>query len=187
MLIEGVPIAWAAIKQTWKLSDARAKSVREYLIKKGVSADRLTAQGFGESRPVDSNKTRKGRANNRRVEFKIQKPPKNLKQGTNEATEDTMEKSHFKLSPQPMLGQGRSSPIALFQAAPPQGASSGGDIGGASSGPSPPKKKNVQEMCVVPCTSLVRTAAPLTNVDASVVPSVPVSIGSSLIRIRQRL
>lgn len=51
------------------LSLRRAEAVRNYLISKGVSADRLTARGYGESRPVASNATREGRAQNRRVEL----------------------------------------------------------------------------------------------------------------------
>src|SRR4029079_16184173 len=54
-----------------KLSDDRAKSVREYLVGKGVAADRLDAQGFGPDQPIDDNKTSKGRENNRRVEFMV--------------------------------------------------------------------------------------------------------------------
>jgi outer membrane protein OmpA-like peptidoglycan-associated protein len=52
-----------------RLSAARAESVRQYLISKGVAADRLTAAGFGPSKPVASNKTAAGRAQNRRVEL----------------------------------------------------------------------------------------------------------------------
>ncbi len=52
-----------------KLSQRRAEAVRAYLIKKGVAADRLTAKGYGESKPVADNKTREGRAKNRRVEL----------------------------------------------------------------------------------------------------------------------
>jgi len=52
-----------------RLSAARAESVRQYLISKGVAADRLTAAGFGPSRPIASNKTAAGRAQNRRVEL----------------------------------------------------------------------------------------------------------------------
>lgn len=51
------------------LSQRRAEAVRNYLISKGVSADRLSAKGYGESRPVVSNATREGRAQNRRVEL----------------------------------------------------------------------------------------------------------------------
>jgi len=53
-----------------KLSDARANVVRNYLIKKGVPATRLTARGYGETAPVADNATPEGRALNRRVELK---------------------------------------------------------------------------------------------------------------------
>jgi outer membrane protein OmpA-like peptidoglycan-associated protein len=52
-----------------RLSGARAETVRQYLISKGVAADRLTARGYGPSKPVASNKTAEGRAQNRRVEL----------------------------------------------------------------------------------------------------------------------
>ena len=52
-----------------RLSQARAESVRAYLAEKGVAADRLTAMGFGPSKPIASNKTAAGRAQNRRVEL----------------------------------------------------------------------------------------------------------------------
>jgi outer membrane protein OmpA-like peptidoglycan-associated protein len=54
-----------------ELSDARAKAVRDYLISKGVEGSRLQGTGYGESRPIDNNKTAAGRARNRRVEFNI--------------------------------------------------------------------------------------------------------------------
>ena len=56
-----------------KLSQERASSVMNYLIEKGVASNRLNAKGYGESRPLDSNKTRAGRANNRRVEINLNK------------------------------------------------------------------------------------------------------------------
>jgi outer membrane protein OmpA-like peptidoglycan-associated protein len=56
------------------LSQARAEAVRTYLVGKGVEAARLEAKGFGPDRPVTSNKTEKGRAANRRVEFVIISP-----------------------------------------------------------------------------------------------------------------
>lgn len=55
-----------------KLSEKRANAVRAYLVKKGVAADRLSAKGYGASQPVDTNDTAAGRANNRRVDFKVQ-------------------------------------------------------------------------------------------------------------------
>lgn len=56
-----------------KLSKARAESVRTYLIQQGIAAERLQAEGFGESRPVATNDTDEGREANRRVEFVIRK------------------------------------------------------------------------------------------------------------------
>lgn len=53
------------------LSQQRAESVRQYLIGRGVPASRLSAQGFGESQPAESNDTAAGRAANRRVEFRL--------------------------------------------------------------------------------------------------------------------
>ena len=52
-----------------KLSVARAKAVMDKLIAMGISADRLKYAGFGESKPIDTNATPEGKANNRRVEF----------------------------------------------------------------------------------------------------------------------
>ncbi len=53
------------------LSQKRAERIQEYLIKKGVSINQLKAKGYGETKPIDDNKTKKGRKNNRRVEIKI--------------------------------------------------------------------------------------------------------------------
>ncbi|MFZ5439215.1 MAG: OmpA family protein, partial [Myxococcota bacterium] len=53
------------------LSQRRANTVRAFLIKEGIAEDRLEAKGFGQERPVDTNKTAAGRENNRRVEFVI--------------------------------------------------------------------------------------------------------------------
>ena len=53
------------------LSQRRANSVVAFLVKEGVAAGRLKPVGFGESKPVADNKTRAGRATNRRVEFNI--------------------------------------------------------------------------------------------------------------------
>ncbi len=54
-----------------KLSQQRAETVRTYLIKHGISPDRLIAKGYGDSKPIASNTTSQGRALNRRVEIKI--------------------------------------------------------------------------------------------------------------------
>lgn len=54
-----------------KLSDKRAKSVMDYMISKGIKADRMTAKGYGETQPLVPNESDENRAKNRRVQFKI--------------------------------------------------------------------------------------------------------------------
>ena len=56
-----------------KLSEERANSVRNFLIDKGIDAGRLTAIGYGEEKPIATNNTRAGRAQNRRVEINLVK------------------------------------------------------------------------------------------------------------------
>ncbi|BAX79637.1 hypothetical protein ALGA_1251 [Labilibaculum antarcticum] len=52
-----------------RVSEARAKVVMEKLIQMGISSNRLSYAGYGESKPLDNNSTPEGKANNRRVEF----------------------------------------------------------------------------------------------------------------------
>lgn len=54
-----------------RLSENRAKAVYEYLISRGISSDRISYIGYGESKPIDTNDTEEGRQNNRRVEIEI--------------------------------------------------------------------------------------------------------------------
>lgn len=56
-----------------KLSQNRAKTVMNYLVKKGISADRLSAVGYGPDRPIADNATESGRNQNRRVQFCVAK------------------------------------------------------------------------------------------------------------------
>ncbi len=53
------------------LSERRANVVRDYLVGKGVNASRLSAKGYGESRPVAGNDSKEGRAKNRRTELVV--------------------------------------------------------------------------------------------------------------------
>lgn len=54
-----------------KLSEDRAAAVKNFLIENGIAASRLTSAGFGEKMPIDTNKTKAGKANNRRTEVKL--------------------------------------------------------------------------------------------------------------------
>jgi outer membrane protein OmpA-like peptidoglycan-associated protein len=56
-----------------KLSEERANVVKKALIQRGVKGDDLEAVGFGETAPIATNKTAKGKAENRRTEVKLKK------------------------------------------------------------------------------------------------------------------
>lgn len=71
VLIEGHTDNTGPMAVNMRLSQARAETVRKYLISKKVKASRMTAKGFGPTRPIDSNETVAGRDRNRRVEFTI--------------------------------------------------------------------------------------------------------------------
>lgn len=73
--IEGHTDNQGAQDKNIELSDRRAKSVMQYLVEHGVPAERLQAKGYGPMRPIADNATAKGRAQNRRVDFKIIDPP----------------------------------------------------------------------------------------------------------------
>ncbi|MGB1104686.1 MAG: OmpA family protein [Crocinitomicaceae bacterium] len=53
------------------LSKKRAEAVKEFLVSRGVTAERIIVQYFGETKPIDTNDTPEGRARNRRVEMEI--------------------------------------------------------------------------------------------------------------------
>lgn len=65
------PIKRSGWKSNWELSTARATTVLHYLEDAGINPTKLQATGFGEYSPVTSNKTKKGRKQNRRVEVVI--------------------------------------------------------------------------------------------------------------------
>jgi outer membrane protein OmpA-like peptidoglycan-associated protein len=68
--IEGHTDSDGSDKLNQKLSEDRANAVRNVLIENGIKAENLTAVGFGESKPIGSNKTKAGKAENRRTEVK---------------------------------------------------------------------------------------------------------------------
>jgi chemotaxis protein MotB len=65
------PTTGTAFKSNWELSSARAISVVQYLISKGVSPQRLVAAGFGEFQPIDPRHTEEAYSRNRRIELKL--------------------------------------------------------------------------------------------------------------------
>jgi chemotaxis protein MotB len=66
------PVSTASpFKSNWDLSAARAISVVQYLISKGVPPDRLAAAGFGEYQPIDPGTNEEALAHNRRIELKL--------------------------------------------------------------------------------------------------------------------
>lgn len=69
--VEGHASSEGRVEHNKKLSTKRAQAVVDYLVKHGVPRERLTAVGFGSSKPVADNKTAAGRALNRRVEFDV--------------------------------------------------------------------------------------------------------------------
>jgi outer membrane protein OmpA-like peptidoglycan-associated protein len=75
LTIEGHTDAQGPDSYNEELSFLRAEQVRDFLVSRGVSPDRISVRGLGEYRPVASNSTPEGRANNRRVEIVLQRRP----------------------------------------------------------------------------------------------------------------
>lgn len=71
LAIEGHASAEGDAKRNLTLSDERAKAVMKYCVDHGIDAKRLTAKGFGITKPIADNATEEGREKNRRVEFNI--------------------------------------------------------------------------------------------------------------------
>lgn len=70
ILVEGYADSTAGSNYNQLLSERRAKTVREYLIAKGIEPSRLVAVGHGENSPIASNNTKDGRYKNRRVDLR---------------------------------------------------------------------------------------------------------------------
>lgn len=73
-----VPIQTRQFASNWELSSSRATSVLRELVRDGVSAQRLRAVGYADTRPIESNDTPAGRAANRRVELIMDIAPKHI-------------------------------------------------------------------------------------------------------------
>lgn len=74
MVVEGHTDSRGTVANNQDLSQRRAQAVRDYLVSRGISPERVTAQGFGATRSVANNETTEGRANNRRVEIVVLAP-----------------------------------------------------------------------------------------------------------------
>jgi outer membrane protein OmpA-like peptidoglycan-associated protein len=68
----GPDLKRAGVPTNQVLSEKRAGSVKDYLVSQGIPANEITTQGFGDTKPIDSNATAAGRARNRRVEVDAQ-------------------------------------------------------------------------------------------------------------------
>jgi len=71
VVVEGHTDSTGSAELNQKLSEQRAHAVMQYLIERGVTANRLQSSGYGPTKPVASNKTEEGRRANRRVELVI--------------------------------------------------------------------------------------------------------------------
>ena len=69
--VEGHTSSDGSAELNQQLSEDRANSVRNYMIEQGIDADRVTAVGYGPSRPKGDNSTEAGRRANRRIELKV--------------------------------------------------------------------------------------------------------------------
>ncbi len=71
--VEGHTDSTGSAQLNQNLSQSRALAVRDYLVQNGIDEFRLSAKGYGEDRPIATNNTRAGRAQNRRVEINLNK------------------------------------------------------------------------------------------------------------------
>ena len=101
-----VPIKHSNWKSNWELSAARATNVLHYLIGKDIQPQRLSAIGYGEYKPIDTNDTKAGRARNRRVEIIIL--PK-------EITKKSYEEAQTKVSEEAKAAEESKAPQAAAE------------------------------------------------------------------------
>lgn len=70
---DNIPISTSMFPSNWELSAIRATTVLKYLVSKGISPERMTATGYGDVLPLVPNTSDENRAQNRRVEFVLEK------------------------------------------------------------------------------------------------------------------
>jgi outer membrane protein OmpA-like peptidoglycan-associated protein len=75
IVVEGHTDSQGTASSNQDLSQRRAEAVRDYLVSRGISSDRVTAQGYGPTRSIADNASAEGRANNRRVEIVVKPTP----------------------------------------------------------------------------------------------------------------
>jgi len=68
-LVEGHTDSIGSEAYNLRLSERRANAVADYMESQGISSSRITTKGWGKSKPVADNRTKEGRAKNRRVEI----------------------------------------------------------------------------------------------------------------------
>lgn len=73
---DNVPIETVQFPSNWELSAVRATTVLRYMVRGGIDPERLTATGYGDSLPIGPNNTPEQRADNRRIEFVLEKSQK---------------------------------------------------------------------------------------------------------------
>jgi outer membrane protein OmpA-like peptidoglycan-associated protein len=72
MVVEGHTDSQGKESENIELGTKRAQAVRDYIVSRGVAADKISSTGIGQARPIADNKTAEGRAQNRRVEIIVQ-------------------------------------------------------------------------------------------------------------------
>ena len=73
---DNIPIETARFPSNWELSAIRATTVLRYLVRGGIDPERVTATGYGDALPIGANDTAEQRAENRRIEFVLEKVSK---------------------------------------------------------------------------------------------------------------
>ena len=71
--VEGHTDSIGSAEANQDISEKRANAVKEYLVSKGIDGSRIQTKCYGKTKPIATNKTREGRAKNRRIEIRFNK------------------------------------------------------------------------------------------------------------------